>query len=77
VYGERDVACIQTSKFMAATIPGACLWMVPDAGHLINLEYEQLFNETVLTFLRQCIAGPEVPTSEPGVQTQAESSDAM
>ena len=52
VYGERDEACVGTSKFVAGTIPGARLWMMPVATHFVNLDDPALFNETVLAFLR-------------------------
>ncbi len=53
VYGERDEACVNTSKFMASTIPTARLWMVPGASHFVNLDEPDRFNETVLAFLRE------------------------
>ncbi|HEV8306171.1 MAG TPA: alpha/beta fold hydrolase [Methylomirabilota bacterium] len=53
VYGEHDEACVQTSGFMARTIPGARLWMVPGASHFVNLDAPEPFNETLLAFLRE------------------------
>ncbi len=53
VHGERDEACLESSRFLASTIPGARLWMVPDASHFPNLDAPQLFNETLLAFLRE------------------------
>jgi 3-oxoadipate enol-lactonase len=53
VCGERDEACIASSKFLAATIPGARLWIVPGASHFVNLDVPELFNDTVLGFLRE------------------------
>ena len=53
LYGERDAPCVDTSKFMAATIPSARLWLVPGASHFVNLDATDLFNETVLAFLRE------------------------
>lgn len=50
-YGARDEACVQSSEFMAATIPGARLWRVPGATHFINLDEPDLFNSTLLDFL--------------------------
>jgi pimeloyl-ACP methyl ester carboxylesterase len=50
-YGTRDEACRQSSEFMAATIPGAQLWRVPDATHFINLDEPALFNRRILDFL--------------------------
>jgi pimeloyl-ACP methyl ester carboxylesterase len=36
---------------MAATIPGAQIWRVPNATHFINLDEPDLFNQKVLDFL--------------------------
>jgi pimeloyl-ACP methyl ester carboxylesterase len=38
---------------MAASIPGAQIFIIPRAGHLLNLEQPEEFNESVLTFLSQ------------------------
>jgi pimeloyl-ACP methyl ester carboxylesterase len=53
VYGERDEACVDSSRFLVSTIPGARLWMVPQASHFVNLDEPALFNETVLSFLQE------------------------
>lgn len=53
VYGERDEACVQSSQFLAKTIPSSRLWMVPGASHFVNLDEPDRFNETVLQFLRE------------------------
>ena len=59
VCGEEDDACIQSSRFLADTIPGARLWMVPGASHFPNLDYPDLFNERVLAFLGEVgVGGP-------------------
>ena len=57
VCGEHDLACIQASRFLADTIPGARLWMVPGASHFPNLDYPDLFNERVLGFLGEVGVG--------------------
>jgi pimeloyl-ACP methyl ester carboxylesterase len=50
-YGTRDEACVQSSEFMAATIPGAQIWRVPNATHFINLDEPDLFDQKILDFL--------------------------
>lgn len=40
------------SEAMAATIPGAQLVMIPNAGHLSNLEQPNAFNEALRLFLK-------------------------
>jgi pimeloyl-ACP methyl ester carboxylesterase len=53
VRGEHDDACRLSSRFLADTIPGACLWTVPGASHFPNLDYPELFNERVVAFLSE------------------------
>lgn len=55
VYDEHDAACIETSRFMAETIPGARLFFVPGVSHFVNLDEPELFNATVLEFLDQAL----------------------
>lgn len=38
---------------MSGAIPGARLNLLPDAGHLLNMEQPQLFNNSVREFLRE------------------------
>ncbi len=56
VYGEHDEACVRTSRFLAETIPGARLWMVPGASHFVNLDAPDLFNGEVQAFLDGCVS---------------------
>ena len=37
---------------MRERIPGARLEIIPDAGHMTNIEKPELFNRIVLDFLR-------------------------
>jgi pimeloyl-ACP methyl ester carboxylesterase len=53
VYGERDAPCVETSKFLAATIPAARLWPVPGASHFVNLDTTDAFNQTLQAFLHE------------------------
>lgn len=41
------------SREMAAEIPGSELAVIPDAGHLVNIEQPEAFNAAVLDFLRK------------------------
>jgi len=52
VVGNRDVADIhQIVGLLAIRIPGARLTIVPDAGHMVNLESPDAFNRAALGFL--------------------------
>jgi len=51
VYGERDVGCVESSRFLGKAIHGACIWEVPGATHFVNLDAPEAFNRRVLEFL--------------------------
>lgn len=52
VVGEQDQATpVADARLMAERIPGARLELIPDAGHLPNLEQPALFNERLARFL--------------------------
>lgn len=53
IVGERDVPDMQgMASTLEAGIPGARKVIIPDAGHLSNMEAPGVFNETVQAFLR-------------------------
>jgi pimeloyl-ACP methyl ester carboxylesterase len=49
--GEHDEACVPVHAFMGRTIPNAVHHVLPDAGHLTNLEAPDAFNCLVAEFL--------------------------
>jgi hypothetical protein len=51
IVGEEDAAAIDASRFLAATIPGATLKILPATGHTLNLEEPEAFNRHVREFL--------------------------
>lgn len=54
VVGEDDKATpVESSRKMAATIPGAELVIIPGAGHVSNIEQPDAFNQALITFLRR------------------------
>jgi len=52
IVGEHDAPCVPVHRFMAETIPGARLVVIPGAGHLTNLEAPSAFNRAVRSVLR-------------------------
>lgn len=55
--GERDVADIhQIVDVLTTSIPHAKLARFPGAGHMLNLENPERFNESILSFLRNAEA---------------------
>lgn len=54
VVGEDDKATpVESSRTMAATIPGAQLAIIPGAGHVSNIEQPGAFNQALAAFLRR------------------------
>jgi len=51
VVGDEDVPCLETNVFLKSAIPSAGLWVLPNTGHVVNLEEPALFNRIVTDFL--------------------------
>ncbi|AEC21786.1 hypothetical protein PT7_3246 [Pusillimonas sp. T7-7] len=51
VAGDRDTPVLQPSLFLAQIIPQASLAVMPDSGHVLNLEEPDLFNQLLRRFL--------------------------
>lgn len=57
VDGDEDEACLPTGRLLKQTVP-ACGWQVlPNRGHVPNLEDPALFNDLVRRFISQVEAG--------------------
>ena len=52
VCGEEDAPCIETSAWLARTLPNARLWAPKGRGHAPNLEDPGRFNREVGAFLK-------------------------
>jgi pimeloyl-ACP methyl ester carboxylesterase len=53
ITGTEDVDFLRGMEYLAARIPGARKILLPDAGHLPNIEQPRAFNGTVRQFLGQ------------------------
>ena len=51
IVGDRDRGSLEPSRALAAALPSAQLIVVPDAGHVVNLEQPAAFNAALTTFL--------------------------
>ncbi len=49
--GEQDTAYARAGEVMAAKLPNATHVVIPDAGHVVNIEQEEAFNRAVIGFL--------------------------
>jgi pimeloyl-ACP methyl ester carboxylesterase len=55
VFGERDpLTPPRVGQYMHERIAGSRLVIIPDAGHMTNLERPEIFNAAVLDFLLTC-----------------------
>ena len=57
VCGENDLPCLQTSRWLARTLPQAQLWLDAGGGHCPNLERPDIFNGRVGQFLADLSKG--------------------
>ena len=55
--GDEDWPCLQPALLMKQTIPSAALSVMPNCGHMINLEDPGQFNHLVGQFLTQVECG--------------------
>lgn len=57
--GEKDGANFpERAKHIANTIPGAQLFLVPNAGHVLHFEQPDVFNRELLKFLKADAGAP-------------------
>lgn len=55
--GDEDWPCLEPDLFLKRTIPSAGLVVLPNSGHVINLEEPALFNRAVDDFFHQVGTG--------------------
>ncbi|HVU02114.1 MAG TPA: alpha/beta hydrolase [Polyangiaceae bacterium] len=53
IVGEQDVPSLDASRALARWIPHAELHVIPEAGHVVNLQKSEEFNGLVSNFLRR------------------------
>jgi len=53
VAGERDVPALESTRALEQLLPHARRVVVPDAGHVVNLEKPESFNEALRSFLSE------------------------
>lgn len=51
IVGDHDRASLEPTRALAAALPSATLIVVPDAGHVVNLEQPAAFNAALMSFL--------------------------
>jgi pimeloyl-ACP methyl ester carboxylesterase len=51
IVGANDAPFLNAAEYMAAKIPNATKLVIPDAGHAVNLDQPEIFNQAVLRFL--------------------------
>jgi pimeloyl-ACP methyl ester carboxylesterase len=51
IVGANDAPFLNAADYMAAKIPNATKVVIPDAGHAVNIDRPEMFNQAVLQFL--------------------------
>lgn len=65
VAGALDSKYSTLAKEVGASIPGAEVTLIPDAGHNIHLEKPEAFRHALVDWLRRIAASPSAPASLP------------
>ncbi|MDP8927165.1 MAG: alpha/beta hydrolase [Actinomycetota bacterium] len=66
VYGERDVRAPRSVwEPLQSTIPGAELVLIPDVGHMVDMEAPDRVNEEIRAFLRTAMVPRKPGTTSP------------
>ena len=66
--GDEDEPCLEPSLLIKRVVPRAGLSILPNAGHAVNLEESQVFNQVLDDFLHQVAQGswgPRDPRAAP------------
>ena len=58
VVGEHDAAYLRSAEVLTAKLPRAESVVIPDAGHIVNIEQEEAFDAALLGFLARIAPGP-------------------
>ncbi len=51
IVGANDASFLNAADYMAAKIPNAAKLVIADAGHAVNIDQPEIFNQAVLRFL--------------------------
>ena len=55
--GELDLPCLEPANFMKQHIPHSKLVVMPETGHIVNLERPEAFNREITAFLKNGVNG--------------------
>lgn len=53
ISGDEDWPCLEPGLYLKRVIPSAALVVVPNTGHVVNLEEPALFNQAIADFFHQ------------------------
>ena len=68
ISGEEDTKFVAIAKQMSASVPDGHLQIVKQSGHAVHLEQPEIFNRTVLDFVRSVDASLEFSQARSGSQ---------
>ena len=69
VVGDEDGECLAPALFIKQHVRTSGLLILPNTGHLVNLEEPDLFNQQILDFLT-AVEGGHWPARDPGFTTE-------
>ena len=64
IAGQDDVKFSATARQIHETVPESRLCIVPESGHAVHLEQPDLFNRTVLDFIRTVDGSTDTPQDQ-------------
>lgn len=53
IAGSKDLPCVASARLLAKYIPNSEIAIISNAGHLVNIEGKEMFNEKLRQFLKK------------------------
>ena len=53
IAGSKDLPCVASARLLAKYIPNSEIAIISNAGHLVNIEDKEMFNEKLQQFLKK------------------------
>jgi pimeloyl-ACP methyl ester carboxylesterase len=71
VNGDEDEACLSTGLLLKGTVPSCGMLVLPNSGHVPNLEDPRQFNDITRRFIR-CVESRSWPERDPRSRTTSQ-----
>jgi len=78
IYGDKDLqGIIDIANRIESEVKGSKKVVIKDAAHMVNMEYPDLFNETVANYLKDIVRDIKTSNAEKLISENKENSDFM